>query len=176
MSKLWGSTISGIGVAITGIIMPLYIEFIKPYAGYILAFGLFLSIAPWVLVLINFFRNNKSLERCNSDKRIREYILRLKALKENIAQLQNPPSEFRPKVPKNSNALLGNMLTVTKRKRYNEDAIENISLKYNSIKEGIKKDYHRVFKGLPKNTTYDIMIYDIEYLLSIFKSMQRPKE
>ena len=171
MNKLWVLNISGVGFAITSIIMPAYIEIIEPYAGYILAFGLSLIIAPWVLVLVDFYRNKKSSERCNSDKRIQEYILKLKALKKNIAQLQNPPSEFRPKVPKTSNVLLGNMLTASKRKRYNEDAIENILLKYNGIKEEIKKDYPKIFKGLPKNTTYDIMIYDIEYLLSIFKSM-----
>jgi len=163
------------GLGLTSITLSLqpFITAIKPYWLCFFIAGLVLFFIPAFQWL---FRNKKFSGRCNSDKRIQEYILKLKALKENIAQLRNPPSEFRPKVPKTSNAFLENMLTAPKRKRYNDDAIENISLKYNSIKEGIKKNYPKIFKGLSKNTKHDTLIYDIEYLLSIFKSMQRPKE
>ena len=54
------SNISGIGVAITGTIMPTYIELIKPYADYILALGISLIVSPWLLTLVDFIRDKKS--------------------------------------------------------------------------------------------------------------------
>jgi hypothetical protein len=50
-------SVCGIGIAIMGYIMPVYIEIIKPYADYILYFAICLVLGPWLLLLYSFLKN-----------------------------------------------------------------------------------------------------------------------
>ena len=64
MGKLWISvvlSISGLGVTIVGVVLPIYIDFIRPYAHYILAFGIFLIVGPWLLMFVYFLKKKKQL-------------------------------------------------------------------------------------------------------------------
>jgi len=56
------SSISGAGITILRIIMPIYIEFIRPYADYILAFAISLIISPWLLMFVDFLKNKKPIK------------------------------------------------------------------------------------------------------------------
>ncbi len=49
--------ISGFGLIIIGYISPIYLEFIKPYANYILWLGICLIVSPWLLSLFGSIRN-----------------------------------------------------------------------------------------------------------------------
>ena len=60
--KFWATialSVTGFGIATLGVIMPFYIEDIRPYAMYILWFGIFLTVGPWVAMLTYFLKNKK---------------------------------------------------------------------------------------------------------------------
>jgi hypothetical protein len=106
----------------------------------------------------------------------KEYILRLTALKNYIMQLQNHSSGFRPKVVKNSNDFWGRIFTLSQN-RYDTNIHKNdILSKYNGLKTDIKHEYPWIFKDLSKNPTYEIVVHEINCLLNIFNSMQRPEK
>jgi len=120
--------------------------------------------------------HSKIQKKYGKEAKHEQYISTLMFLKDYTEQLRNHPSEFKPRVVKNSNDFIINRFSES-RNRYNTNIIKNdILSKYNNIKTEIEQDYPTLFKGLSKNTTYEIAVYEINCLLNTFKSMQRPKE
>jgi len=55
-------SISGIGVGVLGIIMPIYIEAIKPWSNFILLLSLLLIFGPWLVMFVLSLRNKKGFK------------------------------------------------------------------------------------------------------------------
>ena len=104
---------------------------------------------------------------------LEQYISRLTALKKYIVQIQNLLPKYKPRQVKSITDFAINKIKESNCTYQANDIIENISLKYNNIKTEIERDYPVIFNDLSKNITYDIMIYDIDYLLNIFKNMPK---
>ena len=101
----------------------------------------------------------------------KKYIPRLIALREYIVQSQNPPSKFKPLEIKRGADIMKNILNAPQRKYHNDVIKNDILFKYNNIKTEIEHNYPEISDGLSKNNIDSIIIYEIDYLLNIFKNM-----
>jgi hypothetical protein len=101
----------------------------------------------------------------------KKYIPRLIALRDYIVHSQNPSSIFKQREIKSGTDFMKNILNASQRKYHNNIITKDILLKYNNIKTEIEHDYPEISNDLSKSNTDSIVIYEIDYLLNIFKNM-----
>lgn len=100
----------------------------------------------------------------------KQYISKLRALRDYILQFQNRTPVYKLKAAKSGNDFLRNIVNGSQQKGLDDIIIEDILSKYNNIKIEIERDYPSIANVLSENPTYGIAVYEIAYLLSFLKN------
>jgi len=101
----------------------------------------------------------------------KRYISKLTALGNYILQFQNRTPKYKLKAVKSRNDFMGNIVNRSQQRYLDDNIIEDILFKYNNIKTEIEQDYPSIANELSKDITYEIAVYEIDYLLNRFKNM-----